>query len=118
MLRAIETGAPMTVMGTDYPTPDGTCIRDYIHVEDLADAHASALELTATLEPGMQALNLGSGSGFSVLEVSARPKPWSAGPCPTHSGRGAQATRPSWWPRTSARRRSWAGPRTAGHSRR
>ena len=39
----------MTVFGTDYPTPDGTAVRDYIHVLDLADAHLSALELTASV---------------------------------------------------------------------
>lgn len=57
------------VYGTDYPTPDGTAIRDYIHVEDLALAHL--LALTPTLEPGHRILNLGNGSGFSVREVIA-----------------------------------------------
>lgn len=55
------------VFGNDYPTPDGTCIRDYIHVDDLADAHLQALGL---LEPGTNLqLNLGTGKGHSVLEV-------------------------------------------------
>jgi UDP-glucose-4-epimerase GalE len=55
------------VFGTDYPTPDGSCIRDYIHVDDLATAHAAALE---KLEPGMKLkLNLGTGNGASVKEV-------------------------------------------------
>jgi UDP-glucose-4-epimerase GalE len=55
------------VFGTDYPTPDGTCIRDYIHVDDLASAHLAALE---KLEPGAELkLNLGTGSGASVNEV-------------------------------------------------
>lgn len=55
------------VFGTDYPTPDGTCIRDYIHVEDLATAHVAAIE---RLKPGMQSkLNLGTGHGASVKEV-------------------------------------------------
>ena len=57
----------VTVFGEDYPTPDGTCIRDYIHVEDLCSAHVAALE---KLEPGkMMKLNLGTGNGFSVKEV-------------------------------------------------
>lgn len=57
----------ITIYGDDYPTPDGTCIRDYIHVEDLCDAHVKALE---RLEPGTALqLNLGTGSGFSVQEV-------------------------------------------------
>src|SRR4029450_9087477 len=55
------------VFGTDYPTPDGTCIRDYIHVDDLADAHLLALE---RLEPGKGlCYNLGIGRGYSVREV-------------------------------------------------
>ena len=56
------------VFGDDYDTPDGTCIRDYIHVEDLADAHLRAL---AKLQRGTQSLfcNLGTGSGYSVFEV-------------------------------------------------
>jgi UDP-glucose 4-epimerase len=52
------------IYGTDYPTPDGTCIRDYIHIADLAEAHIRALE------PGRQGFyNLGNGSGYSVREV-------------------------------------------------
>ncbi len=55
------------IFGTDYPTPDGTCIRDYIHVDDLAAAHLAALE---KLESGMELkLNLGTGRGASVREV-------------------------------------------------
>ncbi len=57
----------VTIHGTDYPTPDGTCIRDYIHVEDLASAHLLALE---ALAPGKQLqYNLGTGRGYSVREV-------------------------------------------------
>jgi UDP-glucose 4-epimerase len=55
------------IFGTDYPTPDGTAIRDYIHVEDLADAHILALE--ATRDPGHRIYNLGNGAGFSVRQV-------------------------------------------------
>jgi UDP-glucose-4-epimerase GalE len=55
------------IFGTDYPTPDGTCIRDYIHVDDLAAAHVAAIE---KLQPGMELkLNLGTGHGASVQEV-------------------------------------------------
>src|SRR5206468_2849836 len=55
------------VFGTDYPTPDGTCVRDYIHVDDLAEAHLLALE---KLGPGVAfKLNLGTGRGYSVREV-------------------------------------------------
>ncbi|MEI6913590.1 MAG: UDP-glucose 4-epimerase GalE [Armatimonadota bacterium] len=60
--------APLTIFGNDYPTPDGTCIRDYIHVSDLAQAHLLALE---KMEKGdsSEAYNLGNGNGYSVLEV-------------------------------------------------
>jgi UDP-glucose 4-epimerase len=68
-LAALLGGPPLKVLGTDYPTRDGTCVRDYIHVEDLAEAHASALELTARLEATHVPCNLGSGSGFTVMEV-------------------------------------------------
>src|SRR3982750_4471312 len=57
----------LTIYGEDYPTPDGTCIRDYIHVEDLADAHLLALEAAA--EPGHRIYNLGNGRGYSVRQV-------------------------------------------------
>jgi UDP-glucose 4-epimerase len=58
----------ITIFGDDYDTPDGTCIRDYIHVEDLADAHLRALRL---LQSGMPriACNLGTGTGYSVMQV-------------------------------------------------
>ena len=64
---AVGTRERITMFGDDYPTPDGTCIRDYVHVDDLADAHLRALNL---LEPGTQLkLNLGTGRGYSVREV-------------------------------------------------
>ena len=55
------------IFGTDYPTPDGTCIRDYIHVDDLGEAHALAIEKAAAGE--FRAFNLGTGRGYSVREV-------------------------------------------------
>lgn len=65
---AIEKRDSIQVFGSDYPTPDGTCIRDYIHVTDLADAHIKALQLL--FEGGMSDFyNLGTGTGCSVLEV-------------------------------------------------
>ena len=57
----------VTVFGTDYPTPDGTCIRDYIHVDDLATAHEQAL-LKLETHPALE-VNLGTGTGYSVQEV-------------------------------------------------
>jgi len=69
MLRAVLGGDPLRVTGTDYDTPDGTCIRDYVHVDDLAAGHSSALEYTASGENGHTSCNLGSGGGFSNLDV-------------------------------------------------
>ena len=59
---------PLTVFGTDYPTPDGTCIRDYIHVDDLARAHIAALEYLGGGGESTQ-VNLGTGKGTSVKQV-------------------------------------------------
>jgi UDP-glucose 4-epimerase len=57
------------IFGQDYNTPDGTCIRDFIHVRDLASAHLQALEATGEAEPSFEVYNLGSAAGFSVREV-------------------------------------------------
>lgn len=75
----------LTIWGNDYETKDGTGVRDYIHVADLADGHVAALKLTDT--PKCEAINLGCGNGYSVLEVikefehvSNRPIPYNIGP--------------------------------------
>jgi len=68
IFRAIETGQPIAIFGNDYDTPDGTCIRDYIHVSDLAQAHILALESLLADGPS-GAFNAGTGSGHSVREV-------------------------------------------------
>ena len=67
VLAAARRRGPVQIFGDDYPTPDGTCVRDYIHVADLADAHLRAL---AACPPGEHRVyNLGNGAGFSVREV-------------------------------------------------
>ena len=63
------TENPVKIFGTDWPTEDGTCIRDYVHVIDLIDAHIKALESLG--KPGHEIYNLGSGSGYSVRQVVA-----------------------------------------------
>ena len=68
ILRAVLSGQPVTVFGDDYATPDGTCIRDYIHVEDLAEAHILALEYLLAGGASDQ-FNVGTGFGHSVMEV-------------------------------------------------
>jgi UDP-glucose-4-epimerase GalE len=70
LFQAVQTGKPATIFGDDYPTPDGTCIRDYIHVNDLAQAHILALESLAAGAPSNQ-FNVGTGTGNSVREVVA-----------------------------------------------
>jgi UDP-glucose 4-epimerase len=68
LIRAVVSGKPMTIFGDDYETPDGTCIRDYIHVTDLAEAHVVAIEkLLAGGESDV--FNVGTGTGQSVLDV-------------------------------------------------
>jgi UDP-glucose-4-epimerase GalE len=68
ILRAVQSGRPVTVFGDDYPTPDGTCIRDYIHVNDLAQAHILAVEYL--LAGGTsEKFNVGTGTGHTVMEM-------------------------------------------------
>jgi UDP-glucose 4-epimerase len=66
VLRSTQAN-PVKIFGTDWPTADGTCVRDYVHVIDLIDAHIKALNSLG--KPGHQIYNLGSGSGYSVREV-------------------------------------------------
>jgi UDP-glucose 4-epimerase len=68
LLRAISSGDPIQIFGDDYPTPDGTCIRDYIHVSDLAEAHIIALD--HLMRGGASdPFNVGTGEGYSVMQV-------------------------------------------------
>lgn len=85
LLAASGQGGPLRIMGTDYDTPDGTCIRDYIHVHDLARAHLLALR---HLEEGGEslALNLGTGQGTSVREIVAAIEGMTGRPLPVVEG--------------------------------
>ena len=70
LLRAIGAGRPPEIFGADYPTPDGTCIRDYIHVDDVAEAHVAAVHrLMAGSIDEPRSLNIGTGVGVSVREM-------------------------------------------------
>jgi UDP-glucose 4-epimerase len=73
----------VTVYGDDYPTPDGTCVRDYIHVSDLADAHVRALY---ALDRGSRIYNLGNGQGYSVREVIETCRAVTGHPIPAEAG--------------------------------
>lgn len=86
IFRAMMTGKPLTVFGEDYPTPDGTCIRDYIHVIDLAEAHVAAVNSLIAGGPSNR-FNVGTGSGHSVREViraaekvTGKKTPYTVGP--------------------------------------
>jgi UDP-glucose-4-epimerase GalE len=68
LFRAVQTGKPVTLFGDDYATPDGTCIRDYIHVTDLAQAHVAAVEALSAGSASKK-YNVGTGHGYSVKEV-------------------------------------------------
>jgi UDP-glucose 4-epimerase len=85
-LAALSGGPPLTVFGQDYPTPDGTCVRDFVHVADLADAHIAALRSLEASGPSA-AYNLGNGQGASVRDlltsverVTGRRVPHQVGP--------------------------------------
>jgi UDP-glucose 4-epimerase len=82
---ALGRRASIRMYGDDYPTPDGTCVRDYIHVSDLADAHRLALEALAAGkgEPGPLIYNLGNGRGFSVRDVVESARRVTGHPIPT-----------------------------------
>ncbi len=103
----------LNVWGNDYPTPDGTGVRDYIHVMDLVEGHLAALTCLAEQE-GMLTLNLGTGQGYSVLQLidafasaSGRPIPYKIGP--RRTGDVAQ----SWADPAAARRQlGWSAQRT------
>ncbi len=78
---ALGKGPPLKVFGSDYDTIDGTCVRDYVHVQDLAQAHALALEFMKHQE-GAHAFNLGNGRGFSVKQVIAAAAAVAGAPIP------------------------------------
>jgi len=71
-IKAVLDGGPsVPIFGEDYPTSDGTCVRDYVHVVDLAEAHVLALQALERGAIDAEAFNLGNGEGFSVNEVVA-----------------------------------------------
>jgi UDP-glucose 4-epimerase len=81
VLRAAEQHIPFRLFGTDFPTPDGTTIRDYVHVADLAQAHL--LSLTRE-QPGLRIFNVGTGTGYSVREVIAAARAVTGSDIPIH----------------------------------
>src|SRR4051812_4664509 len=107
---ALGERSHIEVFGTDYPTPDGSCLRDYIQVTDLANAHLDAL---THLRGGGESLilNCGYGRGYSVLEVIDVVKRVSGRDFPCACRRAGRATRRRSWPRPSASASAWTGGR-------
>jgi UDP-glucose-4-epimerase GalE len=90
LFAAMGRKPAIDIFGNDYPTPDGTCVRDYVHVSDLADAHVAAIERLAEGHPS-DVFNLGNGRGFSVAEVVAAAERVTGRPvqrniCPRRAG--------------------------------
>ena len=113
LMHSILTGKPFTVFGSHHPTPDGTCIRDYVHVVDIADAHIRALNHLIKGHPS-DAFNLGAGRGISVREMinaverlydiklkitNADPRPGDLPILVTHAARAHDILQ--WTPRNS-----------------
>ena len=69
LFNRLKQGKAPAIFGDDYPTPDGTCVRDYIHVSDLADAHIAALKYLDRDERKYDAFNVGTGEGTSVRQI-------------------------------------------------
>ncbi|HKY93570.1 MAG TPA: UDP-glucose 4-epimerase GalE [Nevskiaceae bacterium] len=114
VLRAAAgTGPALKLFGDDFETPDGTCVRDYVHVNDLADAHLLAVEALGRAElPAFQTYNLGNGQGFSVREVLASAQRVVGRPIP-HSVVGRRPGDPPSLVASSRRAREVLGWRPA-----
>ena len=97
----VGTGPALTVFGQDYPTPDGTPIRDYIHVTDLADAHVIAIRrLLGGADSGI--FNVGTGEGATVMQIiAAAEAALGHEASPIRSAPAGRATRRPWWPNSS-----------------
>ena len=111
---AMGQGGPLSLFGTDYPTPDGTCLRDYIHVEDLAEAHLKALKLLDSTA-GAQAFNLGTGIGVSVREVLAAVGKLAGNPVPVIEGPRREGDAPQLYasPGKAERELGWRAAQTS-----
>ena len=114
VMRALAgVGDPVPLYGTDYPTPDGTAVRDYVHVEDLARAHVHALELVAD-GSGERAYNLGTGKGVSVRQVLDAAERASGRPVPHVEAARRPGDPPAVWADAGAAARDlgWRAERT------
>ena len=104
LFNRLKQGKAPAIFGDDYPTPDGTCVRDYIHVSDLADAHIAALKYLARDERKYDAFNVGTGEGTSVRQIVDEVKKVTGLPFTE----AVMARRAGAAPRSASTRR-WAG---------
>ncbi len=106
----------ITIYGDDYPTADGTCVRDYIHIDDLGDAHLKALDL---LQPGQGlCVNLGTGTGTSVREIVEACREVTGHPIPEVIGQRRAGDPPELVADATLAKSCWAGSRDTGTSSR
>ena len=110
LLRAVMTGEPVTIFGDDYDTPDGTCIRDYIHVNDLAQAHILAVEHLPAGGASDQ-FNVGTGTGHTVLEMIHAVEEVTGKKVPYVVGPRREGDPPSLVAASDKLRTRWGGPR-------
>ena len=108
---ALGRRASIKVFGRDYPTKDGTCVRDYIHVRDLAEAHMLALGALSEAKSRL-IYNIGNGQGFTVLEVIESVRRVTGGLSLWRNVRAGPAIRRCWWPVRRRSRPSWDGGRS------
>ena len=113
LAASTANGRELQIHGSDYPTADGTCVRDYIHVNYLADAHVRALQYLETRreenEGDSLAVNLGTGRGHSILEVIQAVATATGRPVRRVMDRGGRALLPFWWPIRRKLRACWGG---------
>lgn len=109
IFERLTENAPPRVFGDDYPTPDGTCVRDYIHVADLAEAHVAAAHALRTSPGRALTLNVGRGEGVSVREMIDRVTAVTGHHRPPTVTPAAPAIRPRWSPPPTASPPNWAG---------
>jgi len=108
LAASTANGPELLVYGSDYPTPDGTCVRDYIHVNDLADAHVRALQHLEE-DGDSLAINLGTGRDIPFSKLSRQRKTPVDGRSGERSDRGVRAILRCWWPTRRKLKGCWDG---------
>ena len=112
LMVALGQKSHVEIFGTDYSTPDGTCIRDYIHIKDLAQAHMLGLQAGKS---GF--FNLGNGDGYSVRQVIEMCEKITGKKSRSSRNPAARVIRPNWSPPPTRRSANWAGNRNSRSSK-